>query len=166
MATWGKYFATKIFLCAYVTTVWENSRLLSLSVGNASMVILYTVWSDLITTSRNRPQYAICVRLYIVNTVINLCQTESFSHNWKLPTVCQVINPYLTKICNIYHINFRFLWVFTNPVIVCCISGVGTLIMSCSLYNYFFDDNELKCRRYSINFLHSVIHCITLPNTL
>jgi hypothetical protein len=53
-----------------------------------------------------------------------------------------------------------------NPVIVCSTSVVGTLIMSCSLYDYIFDDSELKCRRYSIIFLYSVMHCITLPNTV
>jgi len=96
------YFATRIFLYDYITTLRENRSLLSLPLRNASMVILLcTVWSDLIMTSRNSTKYVVCIRLYIVNTVTNLCQTESFSLNWKLSVVFKVFYPCLTKIWNI-----------------------------------------------------------------
>jgi hypothetical protein len=106
------------------------------------MVTLYNVWSDLIITSRNGPHYVICVRLYVVNTVINVFQTEIVYLNWMLSVDCKVFDPYLTKIWNIYHANFRSLRVLTKPVIVCGTSTVAVLIMSCRLYNYFFDDSE------------------------
>jgi hypothetical protein len=90
----------------------------------------------------------------------------NFSLNWNLSVVCKVFNPCLTKIWNIYHVNFRSVWVLTNPVIVCGTSGVAMLIMSCGLNNHFLYDSELKCRRYSIFFLYFVMHYITIPNTL